>query len=144
MQTFEQIWESSRTNSWSWGYPTVVIIGVLLLIALSCIRSATWRRSLKVLTAIVLMILATEFAGREIFEKWRLRQDWAAGHREQLAPPQQDALISDGANLAIGPLAAGVQAAFIFLCTGVGLSLLRLIALRISSSEAEVSERHFS
>ncbi len=142
MQTFEQIWESSRTNSWSWGYPTVVIIGVLLLIVSSCIRSPAWRRSLKVLISIVLTILATEFAGREISEKWRLRQDWAAGQREQLTPAQQDALISDGANLTIGPLAAGVQAGFVFLCTGVVLYILRLIALRISTSEAEVSETY--
>lgn len=140
MQTFEQIWESSRTNAWSWGYPTVVICGVLLLIGLSCIRSATWRRSLKVLIAIVLTILATDFAGREIIEKWQLRRNWAAAHREQLTPRQQDALITDGANLTLGPVFSGAQAAFIFLGTGVVLYILRLIALRISASEAEISE----
>lgn len=140
METFEQIWESSRTNSWSWGYPTVVISGVLLLIMSSCIRSSAWRRSLKVLTAIVLTILATEFAGREIVEKWQLRHEWAATHREQLTPAQQDALISDGANLTIGPLAAGVQAAIIFLVLGVVLYLIRFIALWMTSNESEISE----
>ncbi len=142
MQTFEQIWESSRTNAWSWGYPTVVICGVLLLIGLSCIRSAIWRRSLKVLIAIVLTVLATDFAGREISEKWQLRRNWAAAHREQLTPRQQDALITDGANLALGPVFSGAQAAFIFLGAGVVLYILRLIALRIFASEAEISERY--
>lgn len=33
MNAFDQIWESSRTNAYSWGYPAVVWSGIAVLIA---------------------------------------------------------------------------------------------------------------
>jgi len=48
METFEQIWETSRTNSWSWAYPLVMWTGIGALIALSLLRNRWLRRSAKV------------------------------------------------------------------------------------------------
>jgi heme/copper-type cytochrome/quinol oxidase subunit 4 len=76
MDPFEQVWETSRHNSWSWGYPTALVLGVVVLIALSLIRKAALRRPLKAVAILAFAFVATEFSAREIHEKmatsWRM------------------------------------------------------------------------
>lgn len=69
METFEQVWESARTNAWSWAYPATLCAGVALLIALSLIRSGWIRRTAKIIVIIGLTVIATESSHREIQEK---------------------------------------------------------------------------
>jgi len=71
MDAVEQIWETSRSNSWSWAYPAVLLFGVTLLAALSFVRNPWLRRTAKVMAILVLGVLATEFSRREIQEKWQ-------------------------------------------------------------------------
>ena len=107
METFDQIWESSRTNAWSWVYPTVLWAGVGLLIALSLVRAGWIRRAAKITAIIGLSVVATEYAHRDIQEKWRIRGEWADAHPTLMTPADQEALTVDGANLTLGPLIYG-------------------------------------
>ena len=65
METFDQIWESSRTSAWSRVYPTVLWAGVGLRIALSLFRTGWIRRASKIITILALTVVATEYAPRE-------------------------------------------------------------------------------
>lgn len=114
MDTFEQVWESSRNNSLSWLYPAMVGTGICLLVILSFMRN----RLLNLFGTLLVLggctYLATGFAGQAIQEKWRLRKEWALAHPTQMTEQRQTALISDGANLTMGPLISGFQAFVVF------------------------------
>ncbi|MCC9656288.1 hypothetical protein [Rhodopirellula halodulae] len=131
MNSFEQIWESSRDNAYSWGYPVVVGSGVCMLIILSVIRNDAFRRLLKLAVIFGLAILATYWSASEIHEKWRIRGDWADTHPEQMTPEGYEALTIDGANRALGPLIYGFQAFLIF-----GIAALILFVIRASKDKA--------
>lgn len=125
MDTFEQIWESSRTNRFSWAYPAVIWGGFAILIVLSLLRQRVLRRCAKLVAIFGLTAIAIEGAGREISEKWRLRREWAGANASQMTPEGENALTVDGANLTLGPLIYGFQA-FIVLCVAaLVISLIR-------------------
>jgi len=63
---FDQIWESSRTNDYSWGYPAVVWAGVGVLVGLSLIRHNVLRWILKVVAIVGLAMTATHWSSSEI------------------------------------------------------------------------------
>ena len=137
MDPFEQIWETSRHNSWSWGYPTALVLGVIALIGLSLIRKLALRRALKVIAILVFTLVATEFSALEIQETWRLRGEWAATHKEQMTDAGWNALTVDGANRTLGPLLYGAQAALLFVAAAFVLMLIRRTAFRAVSSTAQ-------
>jgi hypothetical protein len=137
MDPFEQVWETSRHNSWSWGYPTALVLGVVVLIALSLIRKAALRRPLKAVAILAFAFVATEFSAREIHEKWRLRGEWADAHKDQMTDAGWDALTVDGANRALGPLLHGVQAALLLVAVAFVLGVIRRAAFPAASSKAD-------
>ncbi len=127
MDPFEQIWESSRTNSLSWMYSTVLYSGVAVIVALSFIKNQ-WLRLIGTLAVIaVFPALATGFASQEIQEKWRIRRDWADSHPGQMTQDGLEALTVDGANLTLGPLIYGVQAFLLFAAVAVALMIFRAL-----------------
>jgi len=130
METFDQIWQTSRTNSWSWAYPFVIWTGLGTLIALSLLRNRRLRRSAKIIAILGLSFAATEFAGREIQEKWRIRGEWADTHPGQVTADDRHALTVDGANLTLGPLIYGFQAFLMFMATSVFLAVVRIVVAR--------------
>lgn len=107
---FEEIWETSRRNSFSWGYPATILCGGIILALLSLIPGSSVRRILKVVTILGFGLIALDFSAREIAEKWRLRHEWADDHGEQMTEAQRESLYADGANLTLGPLIDGVRA----------------------------------
>lgn len=107
METFDTIWESSRTNAWSFAYPTVLFFGVISILMLQRIRSGVFRRLLIVLSLGAFFLLAIEASSLTIAEKWQIRGDWARSHFEQLTEDQKRGVTSDGANLALGPIIGG-------------------------------------
>jgi hypothetical protein len=137
METFDQIWESSRTNAWSWVYPTVLWAGVGLLIALSLFRTGWIRRASKTIAILALTVVATEYARLEIQEKWRIRGEWADAHQTLMTPSDQEALTVDGANLTLGPLIHGVQAFALFVVVAVALSAVRITVSRVRRKQPE-------
>ncbi|MEM0926164.1 MAG: hypothetical protein AAGJ83_09030 [Planctomycetota bacterium] len=68
-----EVWETLRTNDYSWGYPAVVWVGVGVVVFLSLIRRNLHRRTLKVLAIVGLAMIATQWSSAEIEEKWRIR-----------------------------------------------------------------------
>ncbi|TWT47872.1 hypothetical protein Pla22_52390 [Rubripirellula amarantea] len=134
METFDQIWESSRTNSLSWMYPAAVWCGAGILVALSVIKNRWLRRIGKLAAIFGFAILATEFSAQEIHEKWRLRREWADLHPAQMTEDGLQALTVDGANLTLGPLIYGFQAFLVFAGLAVVLSVLRVL-LRSRSTD---------
>lgn len=137
MESFDQIWESSRTNAWSWVYPTVLWAGVGLLIALSLVRTGWIRRAAKIIAIIGLTVVATEYAQREIQEKWQIRGEWADAHPTLMTPADQKALTVDGANLTLGPLLYGFGAFMLFVVVAVGLSVVRMTVARVRRKQPE-------
>lgn len=128
MSPFEQIWESSRTNSWSWGYPTVLTISIVILIALSFVPRPTLRHVAKILVIIACGFAATKLSFREIEEKWRIRTDWAERHNDTLSDAEREALTADGANRSLGPFLIGMQAvAWLTALCGVLCGLRRIV-----------------
>ena len=121
MTAFDDVWDSSRTNCWTPFYPVVIAIGVLVLIRVSFIKPVIKRRLIKVASFVVLTATATVASSLAIGEKWRIRHEWTDTHAEILTDDQRMASISDGANLAFGPILLGCQALVIF--TGVLLAL---------------------
>lgn len=126
MDPFDQIWESSRTNDYSWGYPAVVWAGIGVLVLLSLIRHDVLRRILKVVAIGGLAMTATQWSSSEIEEKWRLRAEWADTHPAEMTEQGYEALTIDGANRALGPLIYGVQAGLIFVGVAAVLFVIRL------------------
>ncbi|QDV62289.1 hypothetical protein [Crateriforma conspicua] len=126
MDPFNQIWESSRTNDYSWGYPAVVWAGVGVLIALSLIRHNVLRRILKVIAIGGLVMTATQWSSSEIEEKWRIRAEWADTHPAEMTEQGYEALTVDGANRTLGPLIYGFQAGLIFVGVAAVLFVIRL------------------
>ena len=98
MDTFSQIWESSRHNAWSLAYPFVIVTGVFSVIVVSTIRSVAVRRCLLGLVFLVFAYLATEASFQSVSEKWRIRQEWTQAHFNELTEKQQETSVSDGAN----------------------------------------------
>lgn len=130
MNTFEQVWESSRQNSWSWAYPTVVAFGALFLSLLSWLRNNWVRRTMKLLVVLIGVYLATDASSWEIREKWRIRQDWTSSNWDSMTESQQSSAMTDGANLVLGPLLFGAMAAFVLGLTSMVLFFVRQLILR--------------
>jgi hypothetical protein len=140
IETFEQILDSSRTNSWSWGYPIAVWSGVGVLLALSLIRHAWLRRAAKVIAILGLSFLATAFAGEEIQEKWMIRGAWADAHPDQMTSADIEALTADGANLLLGPVIYGLAAFGLYVIVAIALSMVRFVATRFRRTARASSE----
>lgn len=136
MDAFEQVWETSRNNSWSWGYPTAIWLGAVVLIVFSFIRKSALRRPLKVVAILAFSVVATDFSAREIQEKWHLRGEWADTHKDQMTDAGWDALTADGANLTLGPLIYGFQAMAIFAAIAFVIVFIRQVTCRAVSSKA--------
>lgn len=137
METFEQIWETSRTNSLSWMYPTALWVGVGVLITLGFIKRPWLRRTGKLIAIAGFVFFATEFSAQEIQEKWRLRREWADRNPTQMTEDGLSALVADGANLTLGPLKNGFQAFLLFAAVTIALAILR--ALIVSRRNGTVS-----
>ncbi|MCM2372632.1 hypothetical protein [Aporhodopirellula aestuarii] len=131
METFEQIWETSRTNDYSWGYSYVVWSGVALLVLLSLVRHKVIRRVLKLVVIAGGTMLATHWSAAEIHEKWRLRREWADMHPDRMTQDGMEALTIDGANLTMGPLIFGVGAIITLLGVATLLFFVRLVVVHV-------------
>lgn len=127
METFEQVWESSRENSFSWIYPAAMWSGVSVLIALSFVKHRWLRRIAKLAAIGCFSFFATIASGQEIQEKWRIRREWADLNPDKMTESGLDALYADGANLAFGPLIFGFFAFLLFTTVAVVLSILRVL-----------------
>jgi hypothetical protein len=110
METFDQIWESSRRNAWS-GYAALTIwSGLAAIVVLSLVPFAWPRRIAKVVAVIGFAYYVALYSSLETSEKWRIRRAWAAAHKDLMTEVDQYALTGDGANLLAGPIIVGVQA----------------------------------
>ncbi len=127
---FQEVWEASKHNSFSWGYPAAILCGGIVLARLSWIPRSVVRRVLKIVTILTFGFIAWDFSARETAEKWRLRQDWASAFREQMTEAQWLALSADGANRTLGPLIYGFQATGLL----VGLAAVLFVARRLNST----------
>lgn len=127
MDTFEQVWETSQTNSWSWGYPATLWLGAIVICALALIHKTWIRRSLTVTAILAFTFLATELSSHEIQEKWRIRGEWAKANKDQLTDTDRSALQADGANLALAPFFYGFRAMLLFVAVSVAVFFLRKI-----------------
>lgn len=127
METFEQIWESSRHNAYSWMYPTVMSCGMASLVALSVIRHRYVRRIGKLLVIAAFSLLATTAAEVEISEKWIIRRRWAEMHPERMTSDGSMALQAD-TNLTLGPLIVGAQTLVLFVAVAMLLRFFRWLA----------------
>jgi hypothetical protein len=130
METFDHIWESSRTNAMSWLYPVAIWCGAGILVALSAIKNRWLRRIGKLAAIVGFAFLATEFSAQEIQEKWRLRREWADHHPTQMTEDGFRALTVDGANSTLGPLVYGFQAFLLVVGVAIILSILRTLINR--------------
>lgn len=124
MESFEEMWVSAATNSWSNAYSIVVAIGVVVIFVLQCQKKVFKRRALISAVVLAFSLFAIEASGLAIREKWRIRHDWGKVHQDQLTEKQRQALITDGANLVFGPIVFGAQAFAILLSLGVGIPFL--------------------
>ncbi len=129
MEPFAQIWDSSRTNSLSWMYPTTFWCGAGVLIALGLIKNRWLRQIGKLVVIAGCSVMATEFSSQEIQEKWRLRREWAEFHPAQMTEDGYHALTVDGANMTLGPLIYGFQAFLLLTAIAALLSILRKLIL---------------
>ena len=139
MDTFSQIWESSRHNAWSLAYPFVIVTGVFSVIVVSTIRSVAVRRCLLGLVFLVFAYLATEASFQAVSEKWRIRQEWTQAHFNELTEKQQETSVSDGANLVVQPPVDGFFALMIFIGTAIVMRLVRQSRLTGNTSAASNS-----
>lgn len=127
METFEQVWESSRTNAWSGYYSATVCLGLGAIAILSFIPVTLLRGAAKLIAALGFAYYAAIYAEAEIFEKWRIRREWAAAHKELMTEANQHALTVDGANLTLGPILMGVQALGLLFAVVVATELARYL-----------------
>lgn len=133
---FEEVWEMSRSNSFTWGYPAAILCGGIVLVLFSRIPRSVVRRTLKVATILGFGYIAFDFSAREIAEKWSLRHEWGIANREHMTKAQQDSLFADGANRTLGPLIYGFEAtAFL-----AGIALIQSVARRLNSTTNVGSE----
>ncbi|MBA4017997.1 MAG: hypothetical protein C0483_12555 [Pirellula sp.] len=133
METFQQVWESSRVNAWSSAYLLALWSGVGVLVLASCMPWVRLRRFAKLVAILGFAIVAAECSAQEIQEKWRIRREWADAHADQMTESQRYALTVDGANLTLGPLLDGRDALLLLLAVAVGLSLARIVVVRLLS-----------
>jgi hypothetical protein len=140
MITIEQIWDTSRQNDYSWILPVVLVFGVLTLALLNFIKSDLNRRIAKVILFLGFSFLALQASSAAITEKWRIRHAWGDENWEQLSEQEQNALMTDGANLVLGPVLEGGGYAF-WLFGGV-LVLSRII--RFSAKKHQTQPQHSS
>ena len=125
MDPFGQVWESSRTNAFSWGYAATLYAGVGVLIVLSVIQRYAFRRTLKAIAIFGLAIIATQWSASEIEEKWRIRREWADAHPAEMTQEGYMGLTVDGANRSLGPLIYGFQAFLLFCVVAIALFVIR-------------------
>jgi hypothetical protein len=142
MSPFEQIWESSRTNTLSWLYPTALWCGAAVIVALSLVKGVWLRRIGKLVAIAVFSVAATQFSIQNIQEKWRIRREWAESHPERMTRDGLEALSVDGANLLLGPLLQGCQAFLLFVGVAIVLSILRTLFSGRHNSAMESNENH--
>jgi hypothetical protein len=142
MSSFEQIWESSRTNTLSWLYPTALWYGAAVIVALYLMKDVWLRRIGKLVAIAVFSVAATEFSVQNIQEKWRIRREWAESHPERMTGDGLEALSVDGANLLLGPLLQGCQAFLLFVGVAIVLSILRSLFSGCHNSAMDSNEDH--
>lgn len=94
-KAFEKVWESSRTNDWSWAYPTFLPIAYTLLFAMSFIRRSWLRRSIKLIALFAFSFSATMLSSWDIEEKWRIRRSWAESQPDRMTEAVANALAAD-------------------------------------------------
>ncbi|MCA9260153.1 MAG: hypothetical protein KDA61_13165, partial [Planctomycetales bacterium] len=109
----------------SWRYPASLGCGVVALLLAGWISRDAIRRMVVTLVVLAGTLAATEYAGEEIFEKWRLRRVWAETHPDLMTPAGNDALYADGANLAMGPLIKGGQAFVVLVGAAAAMAAVR-------------------
>lgn len=130
METFEQVWESSRHNVWTGAYPTAILVGAMLIVALSFGRNIGARRLKILATIFVFSFIAMAFSAQEIDTKWRTRHEWTRNHADTLTENQQRISNADGANLVFGPILYGFQAFIMFVSVAMITTLVRLAKTR--------------
>lgn len=130
-QSLESIWETSRTNDWSFALPLILNIGTAVLVAIAFVPVKGLRWMLSAIAIVAMGCFATEYASMEIEEKWRIRSEWVRDHEDSLTENEMSAVSADGANRVLGPLLIGgfsvVTRAAIVL---TGLALARLVVSR--------------
>ena len=102
--TIEQIWESSRYNTYTLIHSIFIILVICLLVYLNNIDNVSKRRFYKNLSLFGLTFISLFTSGMHIGEKWNIRGAWAKEHWAQLNDIEKSAITADGANLLFGPL----------------------------------------
>lgn len=125
MNDFDRLYQAARHNEWSYGYPMVLVTGLVALGVTSLIKNATIRRVCKFILVLACSSLAFEFSRLEVEEKWRLRR--LMNELPNLTHEQQMAITSDGANRVAGPVAGGIVALMIFTVSVLILHLLQKV-----------------
>jgi hypothetical protein len=104
---FNEVWESSRWNEFSWCLPAVLVGAVFISLWACRIKSDGSRRFMKILLLAALPIFATLASSAEIERKWQLRWEFSRQNRESLTEDQRMAATVDGANRVMGPVLMG-------------------------------------
>ena len=137
VETFDEVWQTSLANSWSYAYPVVLWSGVTSLTLVSLIRHQWLRRAVTLILVLGLTVAATWSSSREIQEKWRIRSDWAYSHEDQMTAAHWDALTADGKDLLLGPLVNGFLACVLFIAVCTVLTLVRFALVRCRKSTVD-------
>ena len=122
-QTLTEIWESSRSNQYSWILPVILIGGFAWFLILTKVKFIAVRRVTKIISFLILIYVAMIASSMQISEKWRIRHEWGHANESTITDRERRALTADGANLVMGPMIYG----------GGGGFLVFSIALIISS-----------
>lgn len=104
---FNEVWQSSRWNAFSWCLPVVLVGAVLISLWVCRMRSSQSRWLTSILLLIALPIVSTVASSLEIERKWKLRWEFTQQNWESLTEDQATAAIADGANRTIGPVVMG-------------------------------------
>jgi hypothetical protein len=125
MDEFREMWIAAADNRWSNAYAIVVAVGAITVFALSFEKRPIRRRVMTCLAVLLFTWFAMATCSLAINEKWRLRREWGERHASSVTEEQRTALITDGANIVVGPLLFAGCALLIFCGIGIGVPLIR-------------------
>lgn len=119
METFDQVWESSRYNVWTWVCYGICIAGIVGVFKI-CRPPISGVKVLKT----VALIGMTSFAaflvsGARTARKWEIRQNWVVTNMDLVTEEERSAAFADGANLIVGPHTDAMITLFVLLFTAV-------------------------
>ena len=127
MQTFDSVWSSSANNIWAYAFPSLLVVGMLVVASLSLMQNTTAKKVTMILVSLGFAYACTEASFQSINEKWRIRHEWTEKNYDSLTERQKEISITDGANLIMAPPINGLFALLCFVGTIIFMSFIQRI-----------------